>query len=137
MEESKPQVTQLRRSSKEILGAVDRDSPSSETVQSRLSGVKQRQRRLLAKVHKKQSDMERDMNVFKTFHDNLKSLETWLADVDTTELDQPISIEPDGVREQIHKTEVRENEETFFRKIYHAVGFISELLCSELPKILT
>ena len=113
---SKPQVTQLRRSSKEILQAVDRDSPSSETVQSRLSGVKQRQRRLLAKVHKKQSDMERDMNVFKTFHDHLKNLDTWLADVDTAELDQPISIEPDGVREQIHKTEVSEAEEKFDKK---------------------
>lgn len=107
MEESKPQVTQLRRSSKEILQAVDKDSPSSETVQSRLSGVKQRQRRLLAKVHKKQSDMERDMNVFKTFHDHLNSLETWLAGLNTANLEQPISIEPDDVREQIHKTEVR------------------------------
>lgn len=110
MEESKPHVKELRRSSKEILQAVDKDSSSSETVQSRLSGVKQRQRRLLAKVHKKQSDMERDMNVFKTFHDHLKSLETWLADVDTAELDQPISIEPDGVREQIHKTETLRDE---------------------------
>ena len=106
LEESAPQVSLLRRSSKEIQQVVGFDLPASEQIHSRLSGVKLRQRRLLAKVHKKQSDMERDMDVFKRFHENLKMIDDWLAEVDTSELDRPISIEPDVVREQIHKNEV-------------------------------
>ena len=50
--------------------------------------------------------MERDMENFRKFHEYLKNLENWFADVDTAELDKPISIEPDVVREQIHKNEV-------------------------------
>lgn len=46
------------------------------------------------------------MNIFKTCHDHLNNIEIWLNAVDTSELDKPISIDPDGVREQIYKTEV-------------------------------
>ena len=46
------------------------------------------------------------METFRKFHDHLKTLDVWLEEIDTTELDRPISIEPDVVREQIYKNEV-------------------------------
>ena len=60
----------------------------------------------MKKIDEKRSGMERDMDVFKRFHENLKAIDDWLANVDTSELDRPISIEPDVVGEQIHKNEV-------------------------------
>ena len=105
LEEHEPKLTQLRRSSKEIK-RLEQDSPAFENIQSRVSVVAQKQRLLRAKVDKKKSEMERDMENFRKFHEYLKNLENWLADVDTAELDKPISIEPDVVREQIHKNEV-------------------------------
>ena len=106
LDERKGDIKQLNQSGQQLLQQAEDDSPSALSVKEQLVNANSKSKDLPARLSDRQKELEKTLEATLQFNSSLEEIEQWLPEtVETVDVLEPVSSEPEKLKEQIRETD--------------------------------
>lgn len=106
LDERKGDIKQLNQSGQHLLQQAEDDAPSTLSVKEQLVNTNSKSKDLPARLSDRQNELEKTLEATLTFNSLLEEIEEWLPEtVETVDALEPLSSEPEKLKEQIRETD--------------------------------
>ena len=106
LDERKGDIKQLNQSGQKLLQQAEDDAPSTLSVKEQLVSTNGKFKDLPTRLSDRQKELEKALEDTLQFNSSLAEIEQWLPEtVETVEALEPVSSEPENLKEQIRETE--------------------------------
>lgn len=106
MDERKGDIKQLNQSGQQLLQQAEDDAPSTLSVKEQLVSTNSKSKDLPARLGDRQRELEKALEDTLKFNSSLAEIERWLPEtVETVDALEPVSSEPEKLKEQIRETD--------------------------------
>jgi len=106
LDERKGDIKQLNQSGQQLLQQAEDDAPSALSVKEQLVNTNNKSKDLPARLSDRQKELEKTLEATLKFNSSLEEIEQWLPEtVETVDVLEPVSSEPEKLKEQIRETD--------------------------------
>ena len=106
LDERKGDIKQLNQSGQQLLQQAEDDAPSALSVKEQLVNTNSKSKDLPARLSDRQKELEKTLEATLEFNSSLEEIEQWLpGTVETVDVLEPVSSEPEKLKEQIRETD--------------------------------